>query len=209
MSSGKIPAILSWAEEVARSVPKTPPNTDRFEKLAGNLARPPSTQATQHTRKRSVYEAENLISLSDPSKRPYQPAFGTTDDIIALASSSSAVSRGGGRSPSSSLSRVKAELAAASPRVVYIHESADPKSLSASQLLATLAKDSESGENEDVARKISNSSCQCVTELRSEGSWVNKVALPLLEGAIRELPLECWSMYVPRSTHVSLLIADF
>lgn len=50
--------------------------------------------------------------------------------------------------------------------------------------------------DEDVARKISNASCQCATELRSEGSWLNKVALPLLDGAIAELPLECWSMYV-------------
>ncbi|CAI7596509.1 unnamed protein product [Penicillium glandicola] len=103
---------------------------------------------------------------------------------------------------------MKGELATANPRVIYIHESADPKSLAASQLLATLTQDSEFDEKEDLARKISNTSCQCVTELRSKGSWVNKVALPLLEGAIAELPLECWAIqtesvdpkYQPRYT---------
>jgi hypothetical protein len=80
--------------------------------------------------------------------------------------------------------------------VVYIHESADPQSVAASQQLATLTHDSGFSENEDIARKISNASGKCATELRSEGSWVHKVALPLLEGAIAELPLECWSVYV-------------
>lgn len=139
----------------------------------------------------------------DPSKRPYRTGSETAstisvrlpDDITSLAPSSSAASRGG-RSRSSSPSRVKAELAAATPRVVYVHESTDPKSVAASQLLATLTQGSEFGPDEDVARKISTASCQCATELRSEGSWLNKVALPLLEGAIAELPLECWSMYV-------------
>lgn len=211
MSAGQTPAILSWVEEVARSVPKTPPNTDRFEKLLGN----PSTPASQHKRKRSVFEAEDLMSQSDPSKRPHRTASETAstvsvrlpDDIISLAPSSSAASRGG-RSRSLSPSRVKAELAAASPRVVYIHESADPRSLAASQLLATLTRDSEFDGNDDVARKVSNASCQCATELRSEGSWVNKVALPLLEGAIAELPLECWSVYVSRRPRVFLSLAN-
>ncbi|CAI7587121.1 unnamed protein product [Penicillium palitans] len=211
MSAGQTPAILSWVEEVARSVPQSPPNNTRFEKLLGN----PSTPGSQHKRKRSVFEADNLMSRSDPSKRPHRTASETAstvsvrlpDDIISLAPSSSAASRGG-RSRSSSPSRVKAELAAASPKIVYMHESADPKSVAASQLLATLTQDSESGGNDDVARKVSNASCQCATELRSDGSWVNKVALPLLEGAIAELPLDCWSVqtesvdpqYQPRYT---------
>ncbi|KAJ6041282.1 uncharacterized protein N7446_010827 [Penicillium canescens] len=151
----------------------------------------------------------------DPSKRPYRPGSETgstvsvrlPDDITSLAPSSSVASRGG-RSRSSSPSRVKAELAAATPRVVYIHESTDPNSVAASLLLATLTKGSEYGPDEEVARKVANASCQCATELRSEGSWLNKVALPLLEGAIAELPLECWSIqtesvdpqYQPRYT---------
>lgn len=212
MAAGQIPAILSWVEEVARSVPNTPPSNNRFEKLLGH----PSTRASQHKRKRSVFEADNPISQSDPSKRPHRTVSETAstvsvrlpDDIISLAPSSSAASRGG-RSRSSSPSRVKAELAAATPRVVYIHESADPKSVAASQLLGTLTQDSDSGGNDDVARKVSNASCQCATELRSEGSWVNKVALPLLEGAIAELPLECWSVYVSRRPHVLLSLANF
>lgn len=210
MSAGQTPAILSWVEEVARNVPKTPPNTDRFEKPLGS----PSTPASQHKRKRSVFEAENSKSQSDPLKRPYRTASETAssvsvrlpDDIISLAPSSPAASRGG-RSRSSSPSRVKAELAAASPRVVYIPESADPKSVAASQLLAALTQDSEFGVNDDVAREVSNASSQCVTELRSEGSWVNKVALPLLEGAVAELSLECWSVYVSRRPRVSLSLS--
>ncbi|KAF9250355.1 hypothetical protein DTO006G1_6754 [Penicillium roqueforti] len=209
MSAGKTPAILSWVEEVARSVPETPPNTERLVENA-------STPASQHKRKRSVFEAENPMSQSDPHKISYRTTSETAstvsvrlaDEIISLAPSSSAASRGGGRSRSSSPSRVKAELATAIPRVVYIHESADPKSRAASQLLADLTQDSEFSGNEDVAQKISSASCQCATEFRSEGSWVHKVALPLLESAIAELPLECWSIqtesvdpqYQPRYT---------
>lgn len=212
MCDGKNVAILSWIEEVARSVPKTPPNTDRLERPVSNLTTPPSTLGIQHKRKRSLSEAENSMPQPDPSKRPYRTGSETAsvrlpDDLASLAPSSSAASRGG-RSRSSSPSRVKAELAAATPRVVYVHESTDPKSVAASQLLATLTQGSEFGLDEDVARKISNASCQCATELRSEGSWLNKVALPLLDGAIAELPLECWSIqtesvdpqYQPRYT---------
>jgi hypothetical protein len=203
MYAGQNVAILSWIEEVARSVPKTPPNTDQFGKLVSNLTTPPSTPAIQHKRKRSLLGAELSMPQPDPSKRPYRISSETAstisvhlpDDITSLAPSSSAASRGG-RSRSSSPSRVRAELAAATPRVVYVHESTDPKSVAASQLLATLTQSSEFAPDEDVARKISNASCRCATELRSEGSWLNKVALPLLEGAIAELPLECWSMYV-------------
>ncbi|KAJ5706416.1 hypothetical protein N7536_002105 [Penicillium majusculum] len=193
MSAEQTPAILSWIKEVARSVRKSPPNTHRFEKSVGNRTSPPLTAASKHKRKRSVPGAENLISQSDPSKRTRHPAFGTPDDIISLAISSPTTSQGERARPSSP-SRVKAELAAASPRVVYIHESADPTSLAASQLLAILTQDSEFHDIHDVARKVSNASCQCAFELRSKGSWVNKVALPLLEGAIGELPLECWSV---------------
>ncbi|KAF4765731.1 hypothetical protein HAV15_003422 [Penicillium sp. str.  len=195
MSAEQTPAILSWIKEVARSVRKSPPNTHRFKKSVGNRTSPPLTPASKHKRKRSVPGAENLISQSDPSKRTRHPAFGTPDDIISLAISSPTTSQGERARPSSP-SRVKAELAAASPRVVYIHESADPTSLAASQLLAILTQDSEFHDIHDVARKVSNASCQCAFELRSKGSWVNKVALPLLEGAIGELPLKCWS--VPR-----------
>ncbi|KAJ5950797.1 uncharacterized protein N7479_009210 [Penicillium vulpinum] len=215
MCAGQNVAILSWIEEVARSVPKTPPNTDRFDKLVSNLTTPFSTPVIQHKRKRSLPGTENSMPQPDPSKRPYRTSSETAstisvrlpDDITSLAPSSSAASRGS-RSRSSSPSRVKAELAAATPRVVYVHESADPKSVAASQLLATLTQGSEFGPDENVAQKISNASCQCATELRSEGSWLNKVALPLLEGAIAELPLECWSIqtesvdpqYQPRYT---------
>ncbi|KAJ5092513.1 hypothetical protein NUU61_007383 [Penicillium alfredii] len=154
----------------------------------------------------------------DPVKRPCQPASETAssvsarlpDDLASSAPSSSAISRHSGRSRSSSPTRVKAEFAAATPRIVYVHESADPGSLVARELLANLSHDSECDQDEDqgVARKISSSSCQCATELRSEGSWLIKVAGPLLEGAIAELPLECWNIqtesgdpqYQPRYT---------
>lgn len=208
MSAEQTPAIISWIKEVARSVPKPPPNTDRFEKPVGNRTSPPSTPASKHKRKRSVSEAGNRISQSDPSNRTRQPAFRTPNDIISLALSSSTTSQSVGAS-STSPSRVKAELATASPRVVYIHESADPKSITASQLLATLTQHSEFGGNDDVARKVSNASCQCATELRSKGSWVNKVALPPLDSAIAELPLECWSVYVSRRRRMFLSIANF
>ncbi|KAJ5457285.1 hypothetical protein N7530_012559 [Penicillium desertorum] len=194
MSAGQNLTILSWVEEVARSVPITPPDADHLEKLTDNSTTP-STPAAQHKRKRSALEGGNPISQA-------------SDSIISLAHSRSVNSRSAGRSRSPSPIRVKAELAAASPRVVYIHESADPQSVAASQLLATLTHDSGFSENEDIARKISNASGKCATELRSEGSWVHKVALPLLEGAIAELPLECWSVqtvsvdpqYQPRYT---------
>lgn len=208
MSAEQTPAILSWIKEVARSVRKSPPNTHRFKKSVGNRTSPPLTPASKHKRKRSVPGAENLISQSDPSKRTRHPAFGTPDDIIALAISSPTTSQGERARPSSP-SRVKAELAAASPRVVYIHESADPTSLAASQLLAILTQDSEFHDIHDVARKVSNASCQCAFELRSKGSWVNKVALPLLEGAIGELPLKCWSVYVSRRLRVFLPLGNF
>lgn len=201
MCAGQNAAILSWIEEVARSVPKTPPKTDRFQNLGSNLTTPPSTPANPRKRKMSVSEPEISMPHPDPLKRPYRTGSETAstisirlpDDITSLAPSSSAASRGA-RSRSSSPSRVKAELATASPRVVYVHESTDPKSVAASQLLATLTQGSEFDPDEDAARKISNASCQCATELRSEGSWLTKVSLPLLEGAIAKLPLECWSM---------------
>lgn len=47
------------------------------------------------------------------------------------------------------------------------------------------------------------------TEMRSEGSQVNKIALPLLEEATVGLPLECWSMYAKsedRESSTSLLL---
>ncbi|KAJ5355652.1 hypothetical protein N7517_010261 [Penicillium concentricum] len=117
MSAGQNPAILSWVEEVARSVSKTPPNTERLEEPVGNLTRPASALASQHKRKRSVSDAENPTSQSDPPKRPYRTVSETAstvsvrlpDDIVSLTSSSSAASRGG-RSRLSSPSRVKAEL---------------------------------------------------------------------------------------------------
>lgn len=141
MSAGQNPTILSWVEEVARSVAKTPTHTDRFEELVGSRTSTPSTPASQHKRKRSVPEAQNLMSQSDPSKRTCQSAFGTLEDIVSLASSGPASSQSE-QARSLSPSNVKAELAAASLRVVYIYESADPRSLAASQLLATLTQDS-------------------------------------------------------------------
>ncbi|KAL2826402.1 hypothetical protein BDW59DRAFT_145130 [Aspergillus cavernicola] len=45
----------------------------------------------------------------------------------------------------------------------------------------------------DVAQ-ISAASCQCATEMCSEGLWVIEVARQLLQIAIAGLPLECWSV---------------
>ncbi|KAJ5177354.1 uncharacterized protein N7500_000053 [Penicillium coprophilum] len=123
------------------------------------------------------------------------------DDTISLVPSSSTDSQAG-RSCSLNPSRVIAEFSAANPRV-NIHEPADPQSLAASQPLASLTQDSQFGENEDIAQKIPNASRQYVAGLRSEISWVNKVAMPLLEGAIAELPSQTESIdpqYQPRYT---------
>jgi hypothetical protein len=113
---GKPPRFsLEWKKlRGARPKPRLIPIG--LKKLVGDLTRPPLSTANQHNRKWSVSEAETLILHSDPSNRSYQPTFRTPDDIISLASSSSASSQGA-QLRSSCLSRVKAEIAAASPRV--------------------------------------------------------------------------------------------
>ncbi|CAG8408312.1 unnamed protein product [Penicillium salamii] len=138
-------------------------NTDRLDLNVNDPTTPPSTSVIHHKRKRLSSLPGTKDSIYSPVRRPSSP------------------------------SRVKAELASATPRVVYVPESADPKSVAATQLLETL-QDSEFIPDKAIAQRISNASCQCATELRSEGSWLSKVALPLLEAAIAELPLECWNI---------------
>ncbi|KAE8375681.1 hypothetical protein BDV26DRAFT_283250 [Aspergillus bertholletiae] len=110
----------------------------------------------------------------------------------------------------SSPNRIKSNLALGTPKIKYLHESADPGSNSARQLLAFLSVDNNDGwepETQEIDN-ISVASCKCATQLRSEGSWVIGVVRPLLQCAIGTLPLECWSVqtesvdskYQPRYT---------
>ena len=205
MDTGQQARILCWAEDVTQNLQLTPPGADL---LAGNL-KPPSTPQGRSKRKCAELNDTGSMSENEPRKRLKDDSEATTsispfrDDIRltpSTAPSASATSRSE-RSRSSSPSRVKAELARATPKIVFVHESKDPESLAAKELLATLTEDADDTEREEVTRKISAASCQCVTELRSEGSWVNKVAVPLLEAAIGDLPLECWSMSVSVETN--------
>ncbi|PWY88611.1 hypothetical protein BO94DRAFT_565484 [Aspergillus sclerotioniger CBS 115572] len=109
---------------------------------------------------------------------------------------------------SSSPSRVKAQLATATPKVVFLNESLNPECDAARELLGVLTSDEDatSRSNGRGIQMISNASSRCATELRSEGSWMMDVARPLLDLAIDELPLESWSVqtelanakYLPR-----------
>ncbi|KAJ5496238.1 hypothetical protein N7463_008225 [Penicillium fimorum] len=131
--------------------------------------------------------SKNLISQSDPSQRPHRTVSEIAStvpvwlpgDIVSLAPSSSAASQGG-RSRSSSPSH--------SATSNFQH-----KILSSVRMRMLLAKS-----------RIS----QCATKLPSESSWVNKVALPLLEGAISELPLECWRIHEDPVFSCFLLISS-
>lgn len=199
MDTGQQARIQSWAEEVTQKLQLTPPGADL---LAGDL-KPPSTFKERSKRKCAELNNTDLVPENEPRKRLKDHSEATSispfrDDITltpSTAPSTSATSRSE-RSRSSSPNRVKAELARATPKIVFVHESNDPESLAAKELLTTLTEDADHTEREEVTTKISAASCQCMTELRSEGSWINKVAMPLLEEAIGDLPLECWSMSV-------------
>ncbi|CAI7620832.1 unnamed protein product [Penicillium pancosmium] len=176
MCTGQNVAILSWIQEVARSMHKIPPNTEQLEEVVSNLT-PTSTPVFQRKRKRLASEAENSIPHPDPPERPHRTSSEAAstisvrlpNDITSLTPSSSVASRAG-RSRSSSLSRVKAELAVATPRVVCIHESTDPKNAAATQLLTSLTQVSEFSPDEHIVQRILHASCQFATEMRSEGS---------------------------------------
>ncbi|QMW36710.1 hypothetical protein G4B84_012239 [Aspergillus flavus NRRL3357] len=104
---------------------------------------------------------------------------------------------------SSSPTRVKAQLATATSKVVFVHGSAVPGCMEAKSLFSFLTSEDSSPwqANTDVVRKISSASSRCATELRSEGSWVMDVVRPLLEAAIGDLlwnlgvwlPKEAWN----------------
>ncbi|QRD92224.1 hypothetical protein F9C07_2236452 [Aspergillus flavus] len=108
---------------------------------------------------------------------------------------------------SSSPTRVKAQLATATSKVVFVHGSAVPGCMEAKSLFSFLTSEDSSPwqANTDVVRKISSASSRCATELRSEGSWVMDVVRPLLEAAIGDL---LWNLgtesvvpkYLPRYT---------
>ncbi|KAJ5580220.1 uncharacterized protein N7459_006205 [Penicillium hispanicum] len=210
--------IFSWIRDVLRESHSSPPLTsDRpdFRAL-------PSAPASQRKRKKESDASEPSepsvpsVNRQDPTKKPRTAHHETSspnsmrlpDDLVSLVPSSSARSQTSGRSRSSSPSRVKAELATANPRVIYVHESGDPGSTAAFELLASLTEDTGFDQDTTEAHRIASASCTCATELRSEGSWLNKVSLPLLEQALIELPLECWSvqtesvhpLYQPRYT---------
>ncbi|KAE8401193.1 hypothetical protein BDV37DRAFT_285893 [Aspergillus pseudonomiae] len=157
---------------------------------------------------------DSPMAQSDPQKRPRRensenvpPSVAPFRDDISLAPSltQSTPSR-----RSSSPTRVKAQLATASPKVVFVHGSADPGCIEAKSLLGFLTSDDSTPwqASTDIVKKISSASSRCATELRSEGSWAIDVVRPLLEAAIDDLPLESWSVqtesvyskYLPRYT---------
>lgn len=214
MGASQLYGIPSWIEEVSRSLQQTPLNADRLEEFAGDPTTPPLTPEGQHKRKRTDSEFESSISQPEPAKKPRgadsTPAsVHLLDDTSPLLPPSSVASRSV-RSRSSSPDKVKGELAAATPRIIYIRENGDPGASAAKELLATLTADTEFFGNQEAIQNIYTASDKCAAESRSEGSWLYKVAIPLLEEAIGNLPLECWSVYVFAKTqyytHVLMLM---
>ncbi|PLB44908.1 hypothetical protein P170DRAFT_479449 [Aspergillus steynii IBT 23096] len=134
-----------------------------------------------------------------------------TDDLSPSGSTRSDITANDrSRQPSSSPTRTKSNLASATPKIRYLHESADPGSELARELLALLTAEDNDGWEPETHEidKVSAASHKCDAQLRSESSWVIEVVRPLLQCAIGTLPLECWSVqtetvdpkYQPRYT---------
>ncbi|OJJ31652.1 hypothetical protein ASPWEDRAFT_45621 [Aspergillus wentii DTO 134E9] len=134
------------------------------------------------------------IRLSDADRR--RSTLGALSDNITLSPSQTGSNSNTSRSRprSSSPTRVKDDLSFASPRVSFVHESTDPGK-EVKDLLSFLMDDSSPWEADTTEiQNITAASCKCAIQLRSEGSWVIEVARPLLQLAIGEQPLECWSV---------------
>lgn len=99
--------------------------------------------------------------------------------------------------PNTGEGRSSDSLAVATAKIVYIHESTNPGNDPAKCLYEYLAQNDDDWRPDPVAvDNVCAASCKCIMYLQSKGSWVIEVARPLLQLAIAELPLECWSVYV-------------
>lgn len=201
MSSSQQGAIISWIEGVSRSLQQTPLSADRAKEFAGDPTTPPSLPGGQHKRKRADCGLESSMPHPDRRADSTSVSLRSTslrlgDDAPSLAPSSSAASRGE-RSRSSSPSRVKTEPQSATPKIIYLNEIEDPGSPAAKELLATLTEDVEFIGNQRAMRNIYTTLCTHMTALAPESYWVVDVAVPLLKGAIGDLPLMHFIVYVP------------
>ena len=185
-------AILAWVKDIepARVAPMT--------------TTPPRSSWEDLNLQKRTRDEMSPTPVADPPKWPrvqggsdsHSSVLRLRDDITLTGSTSTSASKQRSWSPS----RAKANLARATPRIVYIHELTDPGNEAARELLACLLGGNEEGTSsswvppEESIAKISAASVQCATEIRSEGSWVIQVACPLLELAIEGLPLESWSV---------------
>lgn len=198
-------AIEAWIDDVCSSqedgLPdKGPDHVHRSDRLPT----PPSTSPYKLMRKRK--QTDSSMPHPDPKKRRRATDVESASvvslplqDNITLSPSLTRTSSIGSQSRqrSASPTRIKAELVAATPKIVYLHESTDPQDVAVENLLTFLTNQDDDWEPDPTeVQKISESSCKSAVELRSEGSWIIDVARPLLQLAIGTLPLECWSVYV-------------
>ncbi|KOC18786.1 hypothetical protein AFLA70_4g008791 [Aspergillus flavus AF70] len=158
-----------------------------------------SSSTTSANDKRAGQSWLDDIQATAQRKRRYPGPF--RDDISLGPSFTQSTSSRRSSRPT----RVKAQLATATSKVVFVHGSAVPGCMEAKSLLSFLISEDSSPwqANTDVVRKISSASSRCATELRSEGSWVMDVVRPLLEAAIGDLlwnlgvfvglPKEAWN----------------
>ncbi|RAQ45616.1 hypothetical protein AFGD_005970 [Aspergillus flavus] len=186
-------AIERWIDNVSTEL-QSSSTTSANDKRAGQ----PWLDDIQATAQRKRSYPGSSMTEPDPQN------VGPFRDDISLAPS---FTQSTSTRRSSSPTRVKAQLATATSKVVFVHGSAVPGCMEAKSLLSFLTSEDSSPwqANTDVVRKISSASSRCATELRSEGSWVMDVVRPLLEAAIDDL---LWNLgtesvvpkYLPRYT---------
>ncbi|KAH8434552.1 uncharacterized protein LDX57_012195 [Aspergillus melleus] len=209
-------AIKKWIEGVAADNQTSQPTRDSHARDAHgvqeSLLTPPGTSLRQEDRAKRRHtgmDAPSDMSRSDPQKRLRQTlttgaeAASLSDPLCEDITLSPSITTRSDLTPSdrprqrsSSPNRIKSNLASGTPKIKYLHESADPGSDSASQLLEFLTADNNDRWEPEAHEidKISTASCKCATQLRSEGSWIIEVVRPLLQCVIETLPLECWSV---------------
>ncbi|KAB8273885.1 hypothetical protein BDV30DRAFT_238133 [Aspergillus minisclerotigenes] len=119
-----------------------------------------SSSTTSANDKRAGQSWLDDIQATAQRKRNYPGPF--RDDISLAPSFTQPTSSRRSFSPT----RVKAQLATATPKVVFVHGSTDPGCMEAKSLLSFLTSEDSSPwqANTDVARKISSASSRCATE---------------------------------------------
>ncbi|KAL4747447.1 hypothetical protein BDW72DRAFT_15547 [Aspergillus terricola var. indicus] len=87
--------------------------------------------------------------------------------------------------------RVRASLTSTTPRITYLHESSEPITDAAKEVLAYLVEDDNTWEpaEEDIA-KLLQASRKCTVDMCNAGSWLIDSVRPLLRTAVDNLPLE-------------------